>query len=50
MPTNREARRPRLDRARVLAEAIALADAEGLESLSMRALSTRLGVVPMALY
>ena len=42
--------RPRLDRAKVLAEAIFLANAEGLDALSMRALATRMGVVPMALY
>lgn len=42
--------RRRLDRPAVVAEAIALADAEGLEALSMRALAARLGVVPMALY
>jgi len=35
---------------RVIAAALALADAEGLEGLSMRALATGLGVVPMALY
>lgn len=39
-----------LDRAAVLAEAIAFADESGLAALSMRALSARLGVVPMALY
>jgi AcrR family transcriptional regulator len=43
-------RRHRLDRAAVVTEAIALADAEGLDGLSMRALAARLGVVPMALY
>ena len=39
-----------LSRARVVAEAIALADADGLDAVSMRSLSERLGVVPMALY
>lgn len=39
-----------LSRTRVLAQAVALADADGLDALSMRALSARLGVVPMALY
>lgn len=34
----------------VVTSAIEFADAEGLDSLSMRALATRLGVVPMALY
>jgi AcrR family transcriptional regulator len=41
---------PRLNRARVVAAAIALADAEGIEGLTMRRLSRHLGVVPMALY
>lgn len=44
------ASRPRLTRARAVAEAIALADEAGLEALSMRSLAERLGVVPMALY
>ena len=44
------AARPRLDRERVLAEAVALADTDGLDQLSMRTLAGRLGVVPMALY
>lgn len=39
-----------LDRSRVLAEAVAFADARGLEALNMRALAGELGVVPMALY
>ncbi len=34
----------------MLAEAIALIDEEGLDALTMRTLSDRLGVVPMALY
>ena len=42
--------RPRLDRDAVVTAAIALADAEGLDALSMRALAARLHVVPMALY
>lgn len=42
--------RRRLDRSAVLRSAVAFADAEGLDALSMRALATRLGVVPMALY
>mgnify|MGYP003373897700 CR=1 FL=1 len=46
----RAAGRRRLDRARVLAEAVAFADAEGLDALTIRALAARLGVVPMALY
>src|SRR6478609_10354567 len=39
-----------LDRSTVLAEAISVADEGGLAAVSMRALSARLGVVPMALY
>ncbi|WP_027502383.1 TetR/AcrR family transcriptional regulator [Rhodococcus sp. UNC363MFTsu5.1] len=45
-----EARRTPLNRDRVLATAIALADAEGIEAVNMRRLSQELGVVPMALY
>jgi AcrR family transcriptional regulator len=40
----------RLSRAAVLQEAIALVDESGLAALTMRNLSERLGVVPMALY
>lgn len=40
----------RLSRDAVLAEAIALVDELGLAALTMRNLSERLGVVPMALY
>ena len=39
-----------LTRERVLLAAVALADREGAESLSMRNLAEQLGVVPMALY
>ena len=39
-----------LDRSRVLAAAVAFADRQGLEPLSMRALAAELDVVPMALY
>src|SRR4029453_12424425 len=42
--------RPPLSRERVLAAAVALADARGLGELSMRKLADELGVVPMALY
>jgi AcrR family transcriptional regulator len=42
--------RARLSRDRVLAAAIALADAGGLESLSMRKLGVELGVEAMSLY
>jgi len=44
------ARRERLNRARVLDTAVAMADEGGFEALSMRKLAERLGVVPMALY
>lgn len=39
-----------LDRAQVLAAAVAFADAHGLSAVSMRTLAAELGVVPMALY
>ena len=42
--------RPPLSRDRVLAAAVALADAGGLGALSMRKLAQQLGVVPMAIY
>ena len=45
-----EPRRTRLNRDRVLRAAVALADAAGIEALSMRKLAEELGVVPMALY
>ncbi|MBO1901791.1 TetR/AcrR family transcriptional regulator C-terminal domain-containing protein [Leucobacter weissii] len=50
MPEPGSPQRRRLDRDRVLAEALALADADGLDAVSMRALAARLEVVPMALY
>ena len=43
-------RRARLNRDRVFRTAVALADAAGIEALSMRRLADELGVVPMALY
>jgi AcrR family transcriptional regulator len=43
-------RGPALSRVRVIAAAIDLADEQGLESVSMRNLAARVGVVPMALY
>jgi len=43
-------RRAPLTRALVLAEALALADADGMAALSMRRLAQRLGVEPMSLY
>ena len=42
--------RPALSRDRVVAEAMALADEQGLAALSMRALAGRLGVEAMSLY
>ncbi|GAB96571.1 AcrR family transcriptional regulator [Kineosphaera limosa] len=42
--------RPPLDRATVLAAAVQLADAEGVDAISMRHLADALDVVPMALY
>ena len=42
--------RPPLSRARVVEEAIGLADEQGLAALSMRALAARLGVEAMSLY
>jgi AcrR family transcriptional regulator len=39
-----------LSRERVLRAAVALADAHGVEAISMRRIASELGVVPMALY
>jgi AcrR family transcriptional regulator len=50
MSQQAEIPRKRLNRARVLQAAIALADQTGLEAFSMRGLAQELGVVPMALY
>lgn len=47
---NAGTRRTTLSRDRVLRAAIAYADANGIESLSMRGLANELDVVPMALY
>ncbi|HEV8088162.1 MAG TPA: TetR/AcrR family transcriptional regulator C-terminal domain-containing protein [Actinomycetota bacterium] len=47
--TAAEPRTP-LNRDRVLAAAVELADREGVDGLSMRRLSAELGVVPMAIY
>ena len=49
-PGGEENRRPVLTRDRVVAEALAIISADGAAALSMRALATRLGVVPAALY
>jgi AcrR family transcriptional regulator len=40
----------RIDRARVLSEALALSDERGLDAVTMAALAQRLGVTTMALY
>ena len=45
-----ERRRVALTRERVVAEALTVISADGVDALSMRALATRLGVVPGALY
>src|SRR5271165_4780891 len=45
-----EADRTRLSKRVVVERALALADAEGLEALTIRRLATELGVTPMALY
>ena len=50
MPRALSRQRPLLDRSRVLDEAIAFADARGVDALSMRALAERLGVGAMTLY
>jgi len=49
-PGGEQNRRPVLTRDRVVAEALAVISAGGAAALSMRALATRLGVVPAALY
>ena len=49
-PGGEENRRRVLTRDRVVAEALAIITAGGAAALSMRALATRLGVVPAALY
>ena len=49
-PGGEENRRRVLTRDRVVAEALAIISAGGAAALSMRALGTRLGVVPAALY
>jgi AcrR family transcriptional regulator len=46
----KKATRTRLNRDRVLTAAVALADTQGLDALSMRNLADHLDVVPMALY
>jgi len=43
-------KRPPLDRDKVLASALSLADRDGVERLTVRNLATELGVSPMAIY
>ncbi len=45
-----EAERARLSRSAVVDRALALADTEGVDALTIRRLATELGVTPMALY
>jgi len=47
---NEEIERPRLSKAAVVDRGLALADAEGLDAVTIRRLATELGVTPMALY
>jgi TetR/AcrR family transcriptional regulator, tetracycline repressor protein len=49
-PMNDQDRRPQLTRQRVVAEALAVIAEEGAQTLTMRTLAARLGVVPGALY
>jgi AcrR family transcriptional regulator len=49
-PDGDQNRRRTLTREAVVAEALAVISSGGVEALSMRALATRLGVVPGALY
>jgi TetR/AcrR family tetracycline transcriptional repressor len=49
-PARRTRARPPLSRARVLEEALALVDEQGLDALTMRALAARLHVEAMSLY
>jgi AcrR family transcriptional regulator len=49
-PTGDENRRRSLTREHVVVEALTIIGADGVDALSMRALASRLGVVPAALY
>jgi len=46
----RDAERSKLSRSAVVGRALALADSEGVDALTIRRLATELGVTPMALY
>ena len=48
--TDRQQARPRLSRERVLEAAVSLADANGIDALSMRRLGEQVGVEAMSLY
>ena len=50
MPARDSATRPRLSRERVLQGAVAVADAGGIASLTIRSLAAKLGVKPMSVY
>jgi AcrR family transcriptional regulator len=50
MPARDSAARPRLSRERVLLSAVAVADAGGIASLTIRSLAAELGVKPMSVY
>jgi TetR/AcrR family transcriptional regulator, tetracycline repressor protein len=45
-----DSQRPRLSKAAVVERGLALADAEGLDAVTIRRLAAELGVTPMALY
>src|SRR5580658_2552204 len=45
-----DAERPRLSKAAVVERGLAIADAEGMEAVTIRRLAADLGVTPMALY
>ncbi|WP_267127881.1 TetR/AcrR family transcriptional regulator [Demequina iriomotensis] len=48
--TRQDVRRPRLSRARILDAAMGLADRDGIEALTIRALADELGTKPMTTY
>jgi len=50
LPTDSRERRPRLSRERVLGGAMAVADAGGIDALTIRSLAQSLGVKPMSVY
>lgn len=50
MPVRDSSTRPRLSRERVLRGAVAVADAGGIASLTIRSLAAELGVKPMSVY